>query len=71
MIRVKEEMQQETQQLLFEEQKKFKSQLAAEKATLEQQLFEERQAAPRGRNLYMEDGLRKGEGGCLCHEVAI
>jgi hypothetical protein len=44
IVRIKEEMQQATQQLLFKERARFNSQLAAERATLEKELFEERQA---------------------------
>jgi len=44
IIQLKEEMQQATQQILFKERIRLTSQLSAERATLEQQLFEERQA---------------------------
>jgi hypothetical protein len=44
IIRLKEEMQQATQQMLFDERIRLASQFSAERATLEQQLFEERQA---------------------------
>lgn len=44
IIRLKEEMQKDTQQKLFNERSRLASQFSAERATLEQQLFEEWQA---------------------------
>lgn len=44
LIRLKSEMEEATQQILFEERMNLTSQFSTERAALEQQLFEERQA---------------------------